>query len=358
MVGYDLTGTAYIADEYGDSEGLGYGLIAISKSTDGVNWSQPIVVASLGFSELLYASMVIDTSPTSPYANSVYVSSVILGEPMQSQTQVAVSQSRNGGATWVTTMVDSQQAYPAEDDYTRAATSSDGTVYVTWQHCESSGPQAGCQDSKAYMLFSKSDDGGMTWADPIPAATVSLNNSACHCGIGDLPNTNDVRLYDYPAVGADKTSGPYAGTIYVAVHNWNGTHLEVQVVHSTDDGNTWSKPILIAPTNDTHDQFFPSLSVSPGGLVGVSWLDRRNDPNNVNYQAFAAISSDGGRSFQPNVQLTTKFSNPNNNGGPGNRWMGDYTGNTWDGPNYFITAWMDSSNGVDMQEEVSGIRLK
>src|SRR5579863_9064869 len=48
MVGYDLDGTAYIADEYGDSEGLGYGLIAMEKSTDGVTWSYPTVVLSLG----------------------------------------------------------------------------------------------------------------------------------------------------------------------------------------------------------------------------------------------------------------------------------------------------------------------
>jgi hypothetical protein len=38
--------------------------------------------------------------------------------------------------------------------------------------------------------------------------------------------------------------------------------------------------------------------------------------------------------------------------------MGDYTGNTWDGPNYFIAAWMDSSNGIDMQDVVGGIRVK
>ena len=35
--------------------------------------------------------------------------------------------------------------------------------------------------------------------------------------------------------------------------------------------------------------------------------------------------------------------------------MGDYTGNTWSGVT-FIAAWMDSSNGVDMQEEVGGVR--
>jgi hypothetical protein len=92
--------------------------------------------------------------------------------------------------------------------------------------------------------------------------------------------------------------------------------------------------------------------------VGVSWLDRRNDPANIDYQAFAAISTDGGKTFQPNVQLTQNFSNPNNNGYGGHGWMGDYTGNTWDGPNYFIAAWMDSSNGIDMQDVVGGIRVK
>jgi len=88
--------------------------------------------------------------------------------------------------------------------------------------------------------------------------------------------------------------------------------------------------------------------------VGVSWLDRRNDAGDISYQAYAAISTDGGRTF-PNTQLTKAFSNPNNNGADG--FMGDYMGNTWAG-NKFIAAWMDSSNGVDMQEVIGGVRLK
>ena len=63
------------------------------------------------------------------------------------------------------------------------------------------------------------------------------------------------------------------------------------------------------------------------GKVGVSWLDRRNDPNDIDYQAFAAISEDGGQSFGTNRQLTTAFSDPRVNGTQ-NNWMGDYTGNT------------------------------
>jgi hypothetical protein len=167
----------------------------------------------------------------------------------------------------------------------------------------------------------------------------------------DLPNT-DLGVDNWPSIGVDNSDGPYAGNLYVAMYNWTGTYLRVQVIRSTDGGMTWSRPVPVAPAVYTHDQFFPRLSVSSTGLVGVSWLDRRNDPANINYQAFAAISTDGGQSLRSNVQLTTAFSNPNKSVGN----MGSYTGNTWAGPD-FVAAWMDSSNGVDMQDVVGGIRL-
>ena len=169
-----------------------------------------------------------------------------------------------------------------------------------------------------------------------------------------LPRTKGDRVYNYPVIGVDNSDGAHSGNLYVVMYTWTGTHLQVQVIRSTDGGNTWSQPVLVTPPSDTHDQFFPALSVSPTGLVGVSWLDRRNDPANIDYQAFAAISTDGGLTF-PNTQLTKAFSNPNQSGDP--NWMGDYTGNTWAGENEFIAAWMDSSNGTDMQEVIGGIRL-
>ena len=169
-----------------------------------------------------------------------------------------------------------------------------------------------------------------------------------------LPNTQNIRDQNTPAIGVDNSNGPNAGNLYVVMYNWTGTFMQVQVVHSTDGGNTWSKPVPVAP-GFTHDQFFPWLSVSPTGLVGASWLDRRNDPNDINYQAFATFSADGGRSFQPGVELTANFSDPNKGGVT---WIGDYTGDTWDGPNYFIAAWMDNSNSQYVQDVVGGIRLK
>lgn len=54
--------------------------------------------------------------------------------------------------------------------------------------------------------------------------------------------------------------------------------------------------------------------------------------------------------------LSEGFSDPTR-GGEGNGWIGDYTGNTWAGPNYFVAAWMDSSQTPNMEDVVGGIRL-
>ena len=141
------------------------------------------------------------------------------------------------------------------------------------------------------------------------------------------------------------------------MYNWTGSYMRVIMIRSTDGGTTWSKPLPLAPKSDTHDQFFPAISVSPDGLVGVSWLDRRNDPNDIDYQAFAAISYDGGKSFGPNWQLTKAFSNPKQGFDDG-LWMGDYTGNTWSGDDEFIAAWTDSSFTTYLQDVVGGVRLR
>ena len=259
-----------------------------------------------------------------------------------------VSHSSDGGATWTQAAVDAVQKYPANDRFTRMAVAKDGTAYVTWTHCPAAGPDRFCSDGTIYVMFSKSTDGGNTWSPPRLITKAEYAPST-------PPNTQrGERVYNYPGIGVDNSNGPYAGNLYVAMYSWTGTHMQVQMIRSTDGGSTWSKPLPVAPPSATHDQFFPALSVSPKGKVGVSWLDRRNDPADLNYQAFAAISDDGGRSFKTNWQLTQSFSNPDTNGAY--NWMGDYTGNTWAGAD-FIAAWMDSSNGVDMQEVVGGVRL-
>ena len=350
LVGYDRNGVAYIAGGYGDREGQGFGLVALQKSTDGTQWSKPVVALRDPGNTAPYDTwLTVDTNSGSPWVNSVYVSGIMGLGPGSGKEQVLVSHSSDGGATWTQAAVDAAQKYPAYDSSTRMAVGKDGAVYVTWMHCPAAGPDRFCGDDAVYVMLSKSTDGGRTWSAPRLIAKVQRAPSP-------LPNTQQgERVFNYPVIGVDNSNGPHAGNLYVAMYSWTGTHMQAQVIRSTDGGTTWSSPVPVAPSSATHDQFFPSLSVSPTGKVGVSWLDRRNDPADLNYQAFAAISDDGGKSFKKNWQLTQAFSNPDTNGA--DDWMGDYTGNTWAG-NDFIAAWMDSSNGVDMQEVVGGLRLK
>ena len=349
-VGFDRNGTAYVAAEVSDSEVNG--LVAVQKSTDGAHWSKRFIALHLpGYAFPIWTSLTVDTNPGSPRVNSLYVSGVMVLDQNQSKNQVWVSHSTDGGATWTQVAVDRVQTYPAEDRYTRTAVGKDGTVYVTWMHCPAAGADESCGDSVLHVMLSKSTDGGNTWSAP------RLLTRARYFVTETLPNTGpNIRIYDYPVIAVDNSNGPHAGNIYVAMYTWTGAYLRVQVIRSSDGGNTWSEPVPVAPASATHDQFFPAISVSPTGRVGVSWLDRRNDPGDLNYQAFAAFSDDGGQHFGTNWQLTQEFSNPDNNGVY--NWMGDYTGNTWRNDSTFIAAWPDSSNGVDMQEVVGGVRLK
>jgi hypothetical protein len=55
--------------------------------------------------------------------------------------------------------------------------------------------------------------------------------------------------------------------------------------------------------------------VSPDGIVGVIWNDRRDDPKNRCWKLYGAISTDGGETFLPNVKLSdapTCTNEPNN----------------------------------------------
>jgi len=348
-VGYDRNGTAFAAAPYFCCNNGNLALIGVQRSSDGVHWSKPVIaMREPGKSLLFETSMAVDVSPYSPRVNSVYVSAVM---GRKKYNQVLVSHSTDGGSTWVQAGVDPMQVFPALDDLTRLAVGEDGTVYVTWMHCPGTGLGKFCDDDAQRLMFSESTDGGNTWSAPRHIATAVMPP------YDGLPHTlDDVRVYNYPAIKVDISNGSHSGNLYIAMYSWTGTHMQVEVIRSTDGGNTWSQPAYPAPKSDTHDQFFPAISVSSTGKVGVSWLDRRNDPANHDYQAFAAISTDGGQSFGKNWQLTQAFSDPDVNG-TGN-WMGDYTGNTWRDDNTFIAAWMDSSNGVDMQEVVGGVRLK
>ncbi len=212
--------------------------------------------------------------------------------------------------------------------------------------------QAGdCGGTNAAFYISKSTDGGNHWSTPLKFASANLAPDTRGCYYGCLPNTGE-RVSDIPAIGSNNNSNsPRFNHLYVVIYNWTGTFMQVEVTSSAN-GTTWNTPVAVAPKSDKHDQFFPWLTVSKKGLVGVTWLDRRNDPSNLSYEEYGAISKNGTR-FPTNYQIATTPSNPNNDGFSGT-FMGDYTGNVWSGKTLYA-SWMDTRNGTNCQDYVGGV---
>lgn len=173
-------------------------------------------------------------------------------------------------------------------------------------------------------LMFHSYDGGNTWAEVTvgspfegPGDGVCSSNSYFakinpiwrHMGWGQpAVGPNGVVHYDYAAKGALSTG-------------------DIMYTRSTDNGMTWSTPIVLndAETNQYQSHWMPSLSVNytPGTFtqpqdVTATWYDRRQSTsacNNVgdpgcNYQRYAVQSSNNGASWGSNIAISPVVNQP------------------------------------------------
>lgn len=349
-VAYDLTGKAYISGIDATN-----GIVFESSTNNGATWSAPKVAVKPFFSGGLTDKpwMEVDTNPNSPWANGIYMS-VTQFDASETNIAPTVSHSFDGGNTWVTKAVDTTQVFPNVDQFTDLAIGTDGTVYVSWMRCTANGPSSDCGRTQATFYFSKSTDGGNTWSAPVVIATAGLApDPAFCCFYGMLPNTTE-RVSDIPVIAIDNSNGPHKGSLYVTYYSWTSGYMKLYIAISTNGGTTWKSHAVLASTL-THDTFFPWINVGSSGQIGLSWMDRRNDPANVNYEAFAAFSGDGGKTFPKSFDMSAAPSDPFNDGFGGS-FIGDYTGNAWDGFTLY-TTYTDTTTGID-QDFLTGVKLK
>jgi hypothetical protein len=267
-----------------------------------------------------------------------------------SNSTIYVSHSTDGGKTWSIVAASPTAVWPNfVNQFSDLAIGSDGTVYLTYLNCP---VHSTCTGQKSTMYIQKSTDGGQTWSTQVAVDTPTLATGSCGF-YGCLPHTSE-RVSDIPSIGIDNSGGLRNGRLYVTDYSWTGSYMQVRVTSSLDGGATWSTPVDVAPSSDTHDQFFPWLNVDGKGRVGVTWLDRRDDSSNLKYEAFGTWSADGAQTFHTNVLLADTASNPDNDGFGGG-FMGDYSGNSWFGSKLFA-SWTDTRNGSYSQNEVGGLK--
>lgn len=168
-----------------------------------------------------------------------------------------------------------------------------GWVYVAW----SSYPdRAYTEDGTATMLIRASADDGQHFG-PVRAVSKPFPTLPLMALPGDLRNQTTPSLAVAPN-----------GTLYLAWSQLgkqlaNGAaEANIMLSRSTTHGRTWSTPRVV---NDARvgDRFMPTISVLPGGSVGIAFYDRRNGPGELDLYA-ARVSFQGGFHRSPNVRVT------------------------------------------------------
>ncbi len=309
-VDYDKTGAFYYSFGGAPLSGNFPNSVAVSRSTDGVNWSTPIAVTfnrNRFFDDKYY--LAVDRSNGS-FANRIYVS----WDRNQSNNQILyISYSADLGATWSAPIKVNDGtsrfervigAYPAVDQST-------GVVYDSWHDY-----------AKNIIYVDKSTNGGVSWGKDVAAATT-------HAGFGT----------DIGCVGG-RSQGPAhalkvgpSGALYLVYADpvsspGSNRGFDILLTKSTDGGLTWSTPETLNDDTGSADQFHPTLSVDSNGTGGdkvtVTFYDRRDDPSNCLAYVYGTQSTDGGATWSANVRLTSAQSNFDGNpNGPG-----DYSSST------------------------------
>lgn len=135
----------------------------------------------------------------------------------------------------------------------------------------------------------------------------------------DIPGVNNDRIYPCIYNAADNNPNSlYYGNAYVVWSSYgidkpSTTKFNVYLSRSTDNGETWLAPIELSkePLSGPIDQFYPSITVNPDGVVIVAWYEQQDDStNNYPTDYVLAYSKDGGETFTQPTKITqesTKF---------------------------------------------------
>jgi len=112
-----------------------------------------------------------------------------------------------------------------------------------------------------------------------------------------------------PHMAADASTGPFKGRVYVVWPDQRSGRYEVWLAYSDDAGKTWSPPRTVNDDRPWPDARGPSsiqgmIAVNKDGVVGVTWFDRRDHPDDLGWTVRFRASFDGGETFTPSTQVS------------------------------------------------------
>jgi hypothetical protein len=168
--------------------------------------------------------------------------------------------------------------------------------------------------------------------------------------IGDTYYDWRVPQLSMPALAVDRSRGPFRDRLYAVWPDARYDHrTQILFSSSKDRGRTWSPPTVVGDdakehgANDRANNFMPVVAVNRSGVVGVSWYDRRDNPDNLGYYVRFAASVDGGKTWLPSARVSTAAhvttDDPKKN-------SGDTAGLAADADGLFHPVWIDNRTGI------------
>ena len=166
----------------------------------------------------------------------------------------------------------------------------------------------------------------------------------------------------FPVLAIDNVSS-YKGRRYFVKNSGsdparsNGLFLQY-----SEDGRSWSEDIRI-DHNEAKEKFIrtAAIAINKNGMIGIAWVDRRNDNELKKNDIYFTVSTDGGKTFQPEQRVTPVNSDPLTaaNAKAAERHIsgGDYMGCIAKPDGSFQLVWADNRSGV-FQLYTSNIQLK
>ena len=302
--------------------------VAVSRSSDGLNWGNPIIVSTTTDSDKNW--IVCDNTASSPFYGHCYVE---WDDPSAGAGLVWMRTSTDGGLTWGAPLNSA--------DLVRGiggvpVVQPDGTVVVPIEAWDG-----------MHMLAFTSIDGGSTWK----ASTV-ISKISDHTAAGSL------RTSALPSAAADAN-----GTVYVV---WQDCRFRSNcasndiVLSTSTDGLSWTMPVRIPidATSSSVDHFIPGLAVDPAssspahlGLTYYFYPTANCSGSSCNLMAGFISSPDGGLSWSNAMPIAGPMaldSLPNTFAG---LMVGDYVATGFSGGKAFsVFAVAHNKSGVVFNE--------
>jgi hypothetical protein len=299
--------------------------------------------------------------------------------------------STNGGRTWTETPTSFGRGF---DHGSMAVDRRDNALYVVASHTV----RQGNGTSRSSTFIARSDDGGATFdaktdVTSLNLPTFPLSPVVMSSGTLVVPFRNLARSISstpqppldltwsiasvdrgrtfsapsfvadcgsrWSSVAADASTSPYKDRIYLTC--WDRAMEHLYLFTSNDAGSSWSPPTLVSRGYVQNGM----VAVNDKGVVGVAWYDGRDDPRGYRsvfrcQHMYFAASLDGGRTFLPEVRVSTAENCPDTpqNAEAGRRWVagGDYFGLAAAAEGSFRLLWADSRDGI-YQLRSSSVRV-